>query len=137
MSMERRKYIYVLLIAALCYGQILASVHFVGHFHSHEHEASIESGWADHLNSRQQRELFALALAATHSEEHGPAQEFNLNEADCAAYHAYLGQGGVLCDYTVELGSQLHLSIAIPHVSVDVRIDAPDDGRIRGPPVLS
>lgn len=86
------KIIHVLLIALLCYGQLVTSIHAVGHFETAVAQAPehsvIDSG---HLCFHS---VESEAGRAVHS--HAPATADADSESDCSVYHTYLNQGSVL-----------------------------------------
>jgi hypothetical protein len=87
------KFIHVLLVAVLFYGQYSANTHIVGHIH----EQIDVSGTAPHACDTHHG--FAPSFSTTHQHNcTAPSDTKHTAEMDCGIYHAFLSLGGIFCD---------------------------------------
>jgi len=89
------KFIYALLVVALCYGQFVSNVHAIGHLHSH----SSSDNYVIALSTCAPAD-FQLCSAAL-------ASEHNNEDKDCTIYHVLLNLTGHLWAGTTEIGTPL------------------------------
>lgn len=134
--MKKEKLIHVLLVALLCYGQLVASIHAVGHFDTHVGEAPDRFTLHDHARTFYHA-VSDKAHIADSAHRHSFAKGDSDAEVDCAIYHTYLNQGSVLCDPRHHVMVVLqHLADSTDAFSYPVSF-AVQNKPIRGPPIIS
>lgn len=129
-EVNKKVYMHVLLIAALCFGQLAASVHMAGHFHHEEHDSG--AGIYAEMPHWQQAVLFGSNPSTTDE-----ACEDERADADCGIYHAFLGLSGVISDAVPDFYVRLPHGGKSVYGAIHVAGAAPHSQYIRGPPVIS
>ena len=139
---NHQKIIHVLLVALVCYGQVVAQVHMVSHLQSHQGECS--SQFVDGCNTAKHSVVEMLHAASQMGDHahasahlHADAAANNSVENNCSIYHALLNLSDALCP-TFSSGaladqSSLQSISSVSHTSTG----AQNDARIRAPPVYS
>ena len=89
-------FIHALLVAVLCYGQLVANIHAISHFDVHTHEGAEQLHRVSH-NDSSHNALTRAAFTADHHAHHAPASGDTESNPDCAIYHTYLNQLTILC----------------------------------------
>ena len=136
---------HILLIAMLCYGQIVASVHVVGHFQlddCHGVASSIsQSCYA--IDHHGEGFLFTATVHDHHSgHDHRSGDDHHSGDGDhaaldCAIYHALQSLNGVMFAAQSDLAILL-LPVAVPVRTVSYQPTAGfNHRRIRAPPAIS
>jgi len=103
-----RKLIHALLIVALCYGQLVANVHLVGHLHDNHCEGfshpatgtcSIAQQTGEHLGHAHHSHQNKGFQYVAHNHAEHPVNQTNEKanaHSDCAIYHALLNLDGAV-----------------------------------------
>lgn len=132
-SVNSRKFIHALLVLALCYGQLVASVHVVGHMHSHDCELASHS-FSDDCGASHHQVAGNTDLAHHHDGE--ATDTGNHSENDCAIYHALLSLSGVFDlarnSVPVPLPQRTSKSAAVSSIATAVL----KQQQIRAPPAI-
>lgn len=158
---DKRTFIHVFLIAALCFSQLAANVHMVGHFqdspevnfasfttysaqshshtvHHHSHRTVAEPAWEDHAKKHHLiaehtgRIYGAVSDNSADNDNHAGSD----SKADCAIYHAYLGQSGCLPASTTGFSVSTRGIAVLPTSPAPVAKLPHYHQPIRGPPLL-
>ena len=131
--MKRTKFIHILLIAVLCYTQLVASFHVVGHLEVPDVHAS------DHFSFQNHNDLTQATASSLTPHQHADthAHDDHSTEKDCALYHAVASLNGVFIDVqpTSDLSapSTVTANYAAPHLTGATL----EHQRIRAPPRYS
>ncbi|OED41300.1 hypothetical protein AB833_09805 [Chromatiales bacterium (ex Bugula neritina AB1)] len=134
------KLIQSFLIAALCYGQLVTSVHFVGHFDDHNHSSEYASAVAPFgvvLHEHHENEHSDLTLSEHHRESAAPGQNSDHTDFTCAIYHAFLNLSGILYTASIEFSFPPRQSVSAGYSQTPVTNTATYDQPIRAPPTFS
>ncbi len=135
MPVNSKKFIHVLLIVVLCYGQLVATIHVVSHIHAHESELTGNSVLDD--SSAASPGVADTILAANLHDSSSRVDDNNETEKDCAIYHALLSLSGVFCVVPYELDIPLQLSVKSTYTSNHIARAILDHQHIRAPPTTS
>ena len=157
------KLIQILLVALLCYGQIVSQVHVIGHFQSHESRSHADQsahhsahsdcikGFSSYAACEYTREVARTELARNAGLTLAAAQHAGIaphshpeqtdhpeqSETDCTIFHAFLNLSGVFCLPLHQLVGHLHHSAEPAFSPSTIKDNALDNQRIRAPPALS
>jgi len=142
---KTRKLIHALLILALCYGQLVASVHQVGHLHVSECEGNSRSATdgcsiahhtgagLDHTEHSHPNNAYLHATHLGTSHQFDQTNGQSKAENNCAIYHALLN-----LDVTVQAdptkSSDPSVAKSTNYVAIQFTHEAPGTRHIRAPP---
>lgn len=126
------KCIHALLIAILCYGQLIANVHVAGHLHAPEREciqslSFSDCGTVDH-------EIPGATLAVHHEMHTDSTHE---GESDCAIYHVLSSLSGGFWAAQNDFDILPRLAANFSYASSYIARAVLDNQQIRAPPVIS
>ena len=142
---NRLKIIHVLLVALVCYGQVVSHVHVVSHLqvsHLQSHQSECSSQFVDGCNTAGHSVVEMLHVASqmgdhTHTHADPDTAAADSVENNCSIYHAVLNLSDALCptysNGTVTIQSSLQSNSSVTHTTTS----ALNDARIRAPPVYS
>lgn len=134
--MNKAKLIHVLLIALLCFGQLAANIHAVGHLNTSDGEQPVRFTFIEGA-SISHYAAFHAAFSDDDAHRHDVASDEQYGEIDCTLYHIYLSQGSALS------GSGQSVVAFLPHcadsrdVVVNLASIAIRRPQIRAPPFFS
>lgn len=150
--MDKKNLINLLLVASLCFGQLVANVHMAGHFHnesdgsgftafSHDSVDSFAHATHQHLTAHSAVDEHALGHQTTIYHllvEHAGESNHSDNQinSDCAIYHAYLGQSGYPSSHAPGFAVAVRGINSTPANSAHVAILSLHNRPIRGPPSI-
>ena len=135
-----RKFIHSLLVVALCYGQLVASVHLVGHLQAEDctgiissaPETCVTGSHHDHAGHSHQADAHHVHRLAGFNDT-GSDREKSNTDADCAIYHALLNlDGGVPVQGSKS--STLCIAGSTGYKEIQFARQAPGALNIRAPP---
>ena len=147
-AVNSRKLIHALLIVALCYGQLVANVHLVGHLHDNHckgisHSVAENCSFArqtgEHLNhahhSHQNTGFQSFQYAAhDHAEHRGNQADGKTNaDSDCAIYHALLNLEGTVAAKLVKSSSP-RIAESTGYAAIHIVHETSGAQHIRAPP---
>lgn len=148
--MNGAKYIHILLIALLCYGQVVSSVHAVEHLEladcddkpsaGHHHHGALDT-----LSPLQAAEHQHPSLAHTHTDSQTDTQSSSDDrpgtghhtELDCKIYHAFQNLNGIGSFFLQPLPGAARQNIGTPCTLRHFVSDSLEIPQIRAPPALS
>lgn len=137
--MNHRKLIHALLVLALCYGQLAASVHVVGHLQPQQCKAPVNFASAIEiaveLAGCTDEMVHQHLLTDGHHHNHA-SDKHNEEDNNCAIYHAVLNLDGTACAAVAVLSVQ-HFVEPTPFTSSQFAGVAPTSQNIRAPPLSS
>lgn len=120
----------------LCYGQIVASVHVVGHFQGDECNVNASSLTEScHAAEHESSELLFAAVGHDHHTDHD--NHDNHTAMDCAIYHALLSLNGVVYAVPGDLEFPQRIVASPERSAPDVVSAALENQQIRAPPAIS
>lgn len=96
-SVNKGNIIHVLLVAILCYGQLVANIHAIGHLDTPVAHESGELAHHDDAKTAHHNHSSSASLADG-PHRHASATSEHDAEIECAIYHTYLSQGSAFCD---------------------------------------
>lgn len=144
MSLNVKKYSHLLLVAVLCYSQMAASIHLVGHLHDYTlpdgavsaPHHSAHSSHSDHAGHNHGQILVVHSFASGKPPV-ATDQPESLTDANCALYHALSSLNGLFfpagatadAPVTVSEKESCHLNPA--------SVFALENQPIRAPPTFS
>ena len=134
--MNKGNIIHVLLVAILCYGQLVANIHAIGHLDT---PVADESGQLAHHDDAKTAHHNHSSSASLADGPHGHASATSEHDAEieCAIYHTYLSQGSATCGH----GDHALLILTYASESVDTFTNpfslAVRSQSIRAPPTTS
>ena len=144
-AVKSGKLIHALLIVALCYGQLIASVHLVGHLHDNHCDGlshsvtdtcSIAQQTGEHLGHAHHSHQNTGFQYATHN--HAAHQVNQTDEktnaySDCAIYHALLNLDGAVPTKLTNSSSP-GIAESTSYVAIHIVHETLGAQRIRAPP---
>ena len=134
--MNKGKLIHFLLVVALCYGQLIANIHAIGHLDTPVVNGS-DLVAAGHDARTVHHNLSNSASAADGSHWHATTTSEHDAEIECAIYHTYFSQGSALCgpaDHSLLVLTYAAEPIAFFVHPLSLAVQNPP---IRAPPTLS
>lgn len=134
------KFINILLVVVLCYGQLVVSMHAVGHLHPQEIESAFSDCHGETLNHHHSSNCVGHSDSLTHgfSGDHDrPGDADRDAETDCAIYHALLNLCGAMYAVQTDVISSLHQVAISRFSSTHPSGLQPGLQRIRAPPMFS
>lgn len=160
--MARNSYIHLLLIAALCFGQIASALHIVGHLQLSEHasahaglHAELQSGpYAGshhglhhdlHGQHHESGSIFSDFDGASHNHvtgihhhaHAGQPDHHTHAEKDCSIYHAYVSLGWAIQSHQAAQVLPASGAISTAFGPLFILASSADQQRIRAPPIYS
>lgn len=133
-TVNHRKLIHALLVLTLCYGQLAASMHVVGHLHPQECKAPVNFASANDLAGCIDDSVH-MHLTDGHHHNH-TSDNNNEENNNCAIYHAVLNLDGTVCAEVVTTSVQDSVNSALFNASQIAGV-APTNKNIRAPPLGS
>ena len=134
--MNGLKLLHLLLVALLCYGQVVTSVHAVEHLKLAECEDEHNASY--HLHA--QTDELATLLSAEHrhpphtdSDKHGD----NHNEFNCKIYHAFQNLNGIGAAFLQTLPEARTATPCRSCNTLQIHSQSLANRQIRAPPVVS
>lgn len=142
--MNLRKSVHILLATLLCFGQLVASAHIVGHYQLHSSpsqpefnlgHAHVHASAADHHHDNTPFRTLANAEVAVAFAEDEKAQ--GTAENDCSIYHVFLSLGGVVSNNVGDLSTLVSCAAISSYSDTYNPHFLLGHTRIRAPPTIS
>ena len=147
---KSRKYIHALLIVALCYGQLVANVHLVGHLHADDCEGSnrttsIDCGIDHHSgeghdhSGHSHQNIAHNHNAVRHIANTDPNHQLDQKtgekntDSSCAIYHALLNLDGAVSSQLMKC-SIPRIAKSTSYAVIQLARETPGALHIRAPP---